>query len=401
MANGYRLSPLKINSLREAGRFPDGAGLYLQVRSPTNRSWIFRYMMDGRARWMGLGDIGLGAGDGVKLAQARIMAADARKLIAAGIDPIDHRKQAVEARKQASAVKSFAEAADLFIQTNRAGWRNPKHAEQWYSTLATHVYPAFGKKRASLVDTSDVLAALTPIWTSTPETASRVRGRIERIIDFTKAQGWFLGENPARWKGHLANVLPKKTKIKKVVHHAALPWLEMPSFMQNLKTERGIGARAFEFLILTAARTGEVVAARWTEIDLEQRLWVIPAERMKAEREHRIPLSAAALSILHQMKPHQRDDGYVFPGGKKSGHLSNMAFLMLLRRMNRSDLTGHGFRSTFRDWCGDYAKCRREVAEAALAHVVRNKSEAAYARTDYLEERKSLMDAWANYIIAN
>ncbi len=398
MARGYRLNSMQINKLREPGRYGDGAGLWLQVRSPTNRSWIFRYMLDGHARWMGLGDLGLGAGDGVSLAQARILAAEARRLLAAGIDPIDQRKQAIEARKREREVKSFSETAELFIKANEAGWRNAKHAAQWRATLATHVYGVFGKKQVNLVDTADVLAALEPIWSTMPETASRVRGRIENVIDFAKARGWFTGENPARWKGHLSNTLPKKTKIKKVVHHAALPWAEMPAFMAKLAIEEGIGAQAFQFLILTAARTGEVVAAQWSEIDLSQKLWTIPAIKMKAEREHRVPLSEAALNILNEMKPKERSDEYVFPGARKLGHLSNMAFLMLLRRMNRTDLTGHGFRSTFRDWCGDYAKCRREVAEAALAHVISNKSEAAYARTDHIEERRDLMESWSIFI---
>ncbi len=397
MARGYRLNQLQINKLKEPGRYGDGAGLWLQVRSPTNRSWIFRYMRDGQARWMGLGDLGLGVGDCVGLAQARNFAAEARRLLATGIDPIDQRRQAVEARKRERAVKSFSETAELFIKVNEAGWRNAKHAAQWRATLATYVNKVFGKKRVSLVDTADVLAALEPIWSTKPETASRVRGRIESVIDFAKARGWFTGENPARWQGHLSNTLPKKSKVKKIVHHSALPWGEMSAFMAKLVAEDGTGAKAFQFLILTAARTGEVVEAQWSEIDLVQKLWTIPAGRMKAQREHRVPLSEAALSILQKMKPHERDDGYIFPGGRKTGHLSNMAFLMLLRRMDRRDLTGHGFRSTFRDWCGDYDKGRREVAEAALAHVIGNKSEAAYARTDYLEERRNLMEKWAMY----
>ncbi len=351
-------------------------------------------MLDGKARWMGLGDEGT-----ISLAQARLLAAEARKLLVDGIDPIEHKRQIVAERKRAREVKTFDGATALYIEANKAGWRNAKHAKQWKSTLETYASPVFGSTRVNQITVDDVLAVLQPIWTTKAETAGRVRGRIETVLDYAKTRGWRSGENPARWKGHLDHILPRKSKVVRVVHHPALPWSDMPSFMTKLADEDGAGAKALQFLIFTAARTSEVTGMSWSEVNLPEKVWHIPAERMKSGREHRVPLSDEALTVLGEMKPLERKDGFVFPGGRKTGHLSNMGLLMLLRRMDRSDITAHGFRSSFRDWCGDVAKCRREVAEAALAHAVESQTEAAYARTDYLDERRLLMADWGKFCL--
>lgn len=372
--------------------YADGGGLYLQVSRSGTKSWIFRFAMSGREREMGLGPLHT-----VSLSEARDLALDARKLKLRGLDPIDARNGERSAKRleDAKAV-TFKQAAAAYIKANQAAWKNAKHAAQWEATLATYAEPIFGDFAVAAIDTTLVLKAIEPIWTAKPETASRLRGRIETILDWATVRGFRHGDNPARWRGHLDKLLPSKNKIRTVTHHAALPYKELPAFMQVLADQAGVGARALEFTILTAARTSEVIGARWEELDVASATWTVPKERMKAGREHRVPLSASALKILEAMAAIRTSD-YVFPGGKKDRPLSNMALLAALKRMKRSDLTAHGFRSTFRDWAAETTDYPGEVVEMALAHTVANKVEAAYRRGDLLEKRKGLMSDWSRF----
>ena len=303
-----------------------------------------------------------------------------------------------ETRLNAAKAMTFRDCAARYIASHRAGWRNPKHAAQWEATLATYAGPVMGGLSVQAIDTALVLKVLEPIWTTKPETAGRVRGRIESVLDWAKVRGYRAGENPARWRGHLDKLLPARSKVRRVEHHAALPYAELPGFLMSLRDQEGIAARALEFAIVTAARTGEVIGARWSEIDLLEKIWTVPPGRMKAGKEHRVPLSARALAILEEMQPHRHaEDSFVFPGAKLGRPLSNMAFLMLLRRMGRDDLTAHGFRSSFRDWAAERTNFPSEVAEMALAHMVGSKVEAAYRRGDLFEKRSRLMAAWATF----
>jgi len=289
---------------------------------------------------------------------------------------------------------TFKDCAERHIAAHKAAWRNNKHAAQWPGTLITYVHPSFGSLAVQTVDVGLVVKVLEPIWTEKPETASRVRGRIEAILDWATARGYRQGENPARWRGHIENLLPKKSKVRRVEHHAALPYPETAAFMVELRQQDGVAARALEFAILTAARTGEVIGGRWDEIDFAERLWTVPAERMKAGKEHRVPLSDAAMTILQTLRD-TREGDFIFPGNWAGRPISNMAMLMLLRRMGRSDLTAHGFRSSFRDWAAECTTFPAEVAEMALAHVVGDKVEAAYRRGDLFQKRREIMDAWS------
>lgn len=391
-----RLTALKVEKAKAPGMYCDGGGLYLRVTPEGARNWVLRYMLDKKPHWMGLGPLSL-----YGLADARARALEARKQRHDGIDPIASRRaQRARLRLDEARAISFKDCAEAYIATHRAEWRNPKHARQWPATLSTYVYPVFGSLPVAAIDVGLVMKALEPIWESKPETASRVRGRVEVVLDWATTRGYRTGENPARWKGHLENLLPKKTKVRAVEHHAALPYGELPAFLPTLRDQGGIAARALEFLILTAARTGEVIGATWAEIDFGERLWVIPAARMKAHREHRVALSPRALAILSEMRAPRRSgdgDAVIFPGQKAGKPLSNMAFLMLLRRMGRGDLTGHGFRSTFSDWCAERTSFPSEVREMALAHAVGDKVEAAYRRGDLLEKRRRLMEKWAAF----
>ena len=378
-----KLTTLSVRQQHRRGLFGDGGGLFLQVSERGAKSWIFRFKKDGRLRVMGLGPVHT-----VSLAEAREAARLCRKARLGGIDPIDARRAGrIEERIEAARAMSFAECAAAYIAAHRAGWRNPKHAAQWPSTLAAYVYPIFGGLPVQAIDTGLVVKAIEPIWTTKPETASRVRGRIESVLDWAAARGHRQGENPARWRGHLENLLPKKSTVRRVEHHAALPYVEISAFMGELRGQEGIAARALAFAILTVARTGEVIGATWAEIDMAARIWTIPAERMKAGKEHRVPLSEAAIAILGQMDQ-GRDK--VFP-------ISNMAMAMLLRRMGRGDLTVHGFRSSFSDWCAERTAFPSEVREMALAHTVADKVEAAYRRGDLFEKRRALAEAWAKF----
>lgn len=363
------------------GRHGDGRGLFLYVKPSGARSWILRYQIKGRRR-----DLGLGAFPDVSLAMARDRATEARRLIAEGEDPI--------AKKQQSKPKTFEDAARELIESKRSGWKNAKHAAQWTSTLETYAFPKLGRLQIGKLQTADVISALTPIWSDKPETANRVRQRIEAVIDYANALGLREGENPARWRGHLDHLLPKPKKVRAVKHHPALPHAEISEFMSELAARDGVAARALGFTILTAARSGETRGATWAEIDREARIWTIPANRMKAGKEHRVPLTDAALAYLGDPRDER---ALVFESETKLGRpISDMSMTAVLRRMGRNTITVHGFRSTFRDWAGETTGFPREVIEAALAHGIKDKAEAAYARSDLFTKRRELMHAWSS-----
>jgi integrase len=376
--------------------YADGGGLYLRVTPEGARNWVLRYMLNRRPRWMGLGPLAL-----FGLADARAKALDARRKRHEGIDPIEARR-AERTRQLLDTAKSitFRECGESYIASHKAAWRNEKHKYHWSATLNTYAYPLIGGLPVQSMDTGLVLKVLEPIWTTKPETASRVRQRIENVLDFAKVRGYRDGENPARWRGHLDKLLPARSKVRRVEHLAALPYAALPPFLANLRRREAAAARALEFLILTAARTGEVIGARWNEIDLVDKTWTVPAARMKAHREHRVPLSPRALAILQEMQPARLTDdrnAYVFLGPRPGKPLSNMAFLMLLRRMGLDDLTVHGFRATFKTWASERTSFQNEIVEAALAHVIGDKVEQAYRRGDMFEKRRRLMYAWADY----
>lgn len=336
--------------------------------------------------------MGLGGLSSVPLAKARVRAADARALVADGINPLD-------AKRASEAVPTFGEMADAVVTALGPQWRNEKHRAQWSATLTTDA-ASLRSIRVDRVETADVLATLKPIWSAKPETASRLRGRIERVLDAAKAKGFREGENPARWRGHLDHLLPKRQKLTRG-HHAALPFADVPTFIADLRARNATAALALEFLILTAARSGEVRGATWAEIDTNAKVWTVPASRMKAAREHRVPLSTSALAVLEKVRALSggQPEAKVFPGLKSGSSLSDAAFNALLLRMgiNRAKVTPHGFRSSFRDWAGEASTFPRELAEAALAHVVGDQTERAYRRGDALEKRRKLMDAWAAF----
>jgi integrase len=370
----------------------DGRGLYLRIGPGGNKSWIYRFALGGKTR-----DMGLGPYPDIPLAEARERVAAQRRLRLDGTDPIAARQAGRQhARLDAAKVMTFKACAESYIAAHQAGWKNPKHAAQWPATLGAYVYPIFGSLPVQGVEVGLVMKAVEPIWMTKPETASRVRGRIESVLDWATARGYRKGENPARWRGHLENLLPARGKVQRDEHHAALPYPEIGSFMAELRQREGIASRALEFAILTAARTGEVIKARWSEVDLTERLWTVPPERMKAGKVHRVPLSDAASTILEKMGDIQRGD-FVFPAVKANQPLSNMALAMTLRRMRRGELTVHGFRSTFRDWAAECTDFPTEVAEMALAHVVADKVEAAYRRGDLFQKRRALAEAWASF----
>ena len=392
MARTGKLTALKTDKVKASGYYGDGGGLFLQVSRYGTKSWVFRFKANGRLREMGLGSL-----DTYSLAEARERARNCRKLRDDGKDPIEERKVArLAVELEATKAMTFEQCAERHIAAHRAGWRNGKHRDQWSSTLETYVNPIIGALSVQAIDTTLVMKAVEPIWNEKPETASRVRGRIEAILDWATARGFRAGENPARWRGHLDKLLPKKTKVRRIEHHAALPYREIAAFVAELRPQEGIAARALEFAILTAARTGEVIGALWGELDLADRLWTIPAERMKADKEHRVPLSDAAIAILEDLQRVRQGD-YVFPGGRAGRPISNMAMTMTLRRMGRGELTVHGFRSSFRDWAAERTGFPAEVAEMALAHAVSDKVEAAYRRGDLFQKRRQLTDAWARY----
>lgn len=388
MAKGiHRLAPRAIKTLA-AGIHSDGGGLYLRVKASGSRSWVLVYQWQGKRREKGLGSI-----HGVDLDMARTRAEEARKLLAQGIDPA-----ATNDPEPAADRVTFGQAATELVDSLEGAWRNPKHRAQWRSTLETHCKPIWSKP-VDEVQTTDVVEVLNPIWSKTPETATRLRGRIERVLDAAKVKGQRTGENPARWRGHLAVILPGRKKKGAVKHHPAMHYNDVPAFVVKLKGRLSTAARALHFLILTAARTNEVLGATWSEIDLEAKVWTVPADRMKAAKEHRVPLTPAAIAVLNAVAIHgTKPEQFVFPSQKPDKALSNMAMLCLLKRMKTDDITAHGFRSSFRDWAGEETKHPREIAEAALAHHVGNAVERAYRRGDALAKRRRLMEEWSNFV---
>ncbi len=387
-----RLSALKIAAVKETGYFADGGNLYFRVTPVGSRNWIFRYTIQGRTR-----DMGLGAFPEISLSSARRIAEKCRELVNEGIDPIDHRRsERASAQSAAARCLTFDDCVKEYIKDHEPAWRNAKHRAQWSATLASYASPVIGKVQVSEIDASLVLRALKAIWFEKPETASRVRGRIESILDWARVHGYRVGENPARWKGQLDHLLPSRSKIRRVQHHAALPYPEVGAFVAKLREHPGVTARALEFTILTAARSGEALMSTWREIDFEGSAWILAEDRMKAGKEHRVPLSRAAMRILKGQLDVRTDD-FIFPGAKLGRPLSGMALLMLLRRMDRSDITVHGFRSTFRDWASECTNFPREVPEMALAHTISDAVEAAYRRGDLFEKRRRLMDAWSEF----
>ena len=385
----------KVGRLAEPGRYKDSErGLYLRVASKTSKSWLFRFERNGVERWMGLG-----AGADVDLPEAREKARAARKMIADGTDPLEAREaekaaKAAEAAKAAKA-KTFRQCAESYVAGREGTWRNPKHRAQWAATLKTYVYPVIGELPVAAVDTDLVLQIVEPLWTSRTETASRVRGRIEVVLSWAIARGLRSGPNPAQWRGHLDQILPPRSKAQTVQHHAALAYAEVPALMAELEGREGIAARALRFVILTACRTGEAIRATWDEIDLDAALWTLPAGRMKAGREHRVPLSAETLAILRAL-PREDGNPHVFVGGRQGAGLSGMAMSRLLGKL-RAGLTVHGMRATFKTWTAESTAFPRHVVELALAHAVGDKLEAAYQRGDLLQQRVKLADAWARH----
>jgi integrase len=384
-----KLTALAVKHALKRGIHRDGGGLYLQVARGGSRSWILRYRLGGRRRHLGLGGYPT-----VSLAEARERAGAARLMLQKGDDPVEKRRgQRVSALLAGAKAMTFAQCATAYMAAQGAGW-SAESTQQWSGTLSTYAFPILGRLPVQAIDTTSVLQVIEPLWTTKTEIAARLRGRIEKILDWAKVRGYRQGENPARWHGHLENLLPAKSKITKTKHHAAIHYIELPAFMASLRQREGLAARALEFAILTAARSGEVLYATWDEIDLQVRTWTVPATRMKAGREHRVPLSSSAIAIL-QALPGTRT-GLVFPGIKPGRPLSDRSFIDILARMGCS-FTTHGFRSCFRDWVGDRTGFERDVVEAALAHAVGNKTEAAYRRSDALEKRRKLMQTWADY----
>jgi integrase len=340
--------------------------------------------------------MGLGPYPDVGLAEARELAAEERKKLLKGIDPLtDKRARQRDARAARDDMLSFGECAELYIESQAPGWSNPKHIEQWRNTLKNVAGPIIGHLPVDQVDTALIMRCIEPIWTTKTETASRLRGRIESVLDWATVRGYRGGDNPARWRGHLDKLLPRPSLVARVKHHPALPYTEAGAFMQALRNDAGVASRALEVTILTAARTNEVIQAEWPEFDLDLKTWIVPAERMKSKREHRVPLSDAAVAALRAVQ--DRSQRYVFPGHKRGSHLSNTAMLQVLKRLGRTDITVHGFRSTFRDWCAESTNYAADVAEMALAHTLRDKTEAAYRRGDLFEKRARLMADWARY----
>ena len=388
-----KLAARTVETVTKPGLYGDGANLYLRVDDSGAKSWIFRWEIGGgKVRKLGLGPLHT-----VSLADARDGAEDVRRQILDGIDPRQARRDAKAAALLAEAkLITFDAARDAFIEAHKAGWKSDKHAAQWKATLETYASPHFGKLAVGDVDTGLMMRALEPIWASKSETAHRVRGRVESILDWAKVRGYRSGDNPARWKGHLDHLLPARGKVHTVEHHAALPYAELPSFMRDLRGRYGVAALALEFAILTACRTSEVLNATWDEIDLAKRIWTIAAERMKGGRKHRVPLCDRAIAIIEDVRT-VKHGAFIFPGAKRGKPLSNMAMLTALERMGRDDLTTHGFRSTFRTWGAERTNFPREVIEAALAHVIGDKTEEAYQRGDLFDKRRRLMTAWAAF----
>jgi integrase len=373
----------------------DGGGLWLQVSPSGSKSWLFRYTKDGSAHALGLGPF-----PDVSLVEARAKATEHRKMLIAGLDPLQvKRDRRVAQALDAAKTMTFSAAAAAYIESHEKSWHNAKHRKQWHASLAAYANPVIGNLPAQAIDTPLVMRVLEPIWATKPETASRVRGRIESVLDWATVQGYRTGENPARWRGHLDHLLPKKTALRRgAVHYPALPYAQIPQFVGELRAQDGVAARALEFAILTAARTGEIRGCLWQDIDIAAKVWVVPAARMKAAREHRVPLSGRAIEILQEMRLLGGD--VVFSGKRRGRPLGGNALLELLDRMGHGDVTPHGFRSSFRDWASESTAFPTEVAEMALAHTVGDQVERAYRRGDLFEKRRRLMDEWARFCAA-
>lgn len=397
------LTPLQVKTAKP-GRHVNGNGLHLLVKASGARSWVLRYSLQGKTRDIGLSRcpealvlLTQSGREELSLAQARDLAAIYRLKVRAGIDPLSEREQQAEASRLAQAQVAaervtFRTAAQSYLASRESTWRNAKHRQQWHNTLNTYVFPSLGELPVADIGTAEVLAVLEPIWKSKAETANRVRGRMEAIIDAARARGYFSGENPARWRGHLDKILPARQRLSRG-HHAAMLYDLVPAFLEQLRARKAVAAMALEFTILTAGRTGEVLGATWEEVDFEKRTWIVPALRMKAGREHRVPLSNWAVELLTKTK--NLESPFLFPG-QRGGQMSGMAMAMLLRRMGH-EVTVHGFRSSFRDWAAETTAFPHEICEMALAHTIANKAEAAYRRGDVFDKRRRLMDEWAHY----
>ena len=380
-----KLSARKVATV-SVGTYGDGGGLYLRVRKNGSRAWVFRWQRNGRVREMGLGPTHT-----VTLSKARQWAGECRLLVIEGGDPVEQRRLD---RAADPSVPSFRDCAERFLDANESAWTNPKHRAQWAATLEKYAYPLIGSTAVDQVDTERVLSILQPIWATKPETASRVRGRMERILNWARVQGYSTEENPARWRGHLQALLPTPQAVKRPKHHAALDWRKIPQFMKELRERGGVGARALEFTILTAARSGEVRGMQWSELD--EAVWIVPPHRIKGRREHRVPLTSRALEVLEEAEPYRTNE-LVFPGERPGRPLSDMTLAAVLKRMAYNGLTVHGFRSTFRDWAGETTAHPREVCEQALAHHLKDRAEAAYRRGDLMMKRRALMADWDSY----
>jgi len=386
-----KLTALKIARTSKPGKYGDGKGLYLYVKNSLAKSWVFRYERDGSEHYMGLGAVHI-----VSLAQAREKARKIHESLAQGIDPLQARKEASMQKRIEKAINiTFDTCAVEYISMRKDEWKNEKHRMQWESTLKTYASPYFGEMYVRLIETSHILKALEPIWVIKTETATRLRERIERVLSFATTLGYRAGDNPARWVGHLQELLPKPQKLKKTQHHPSMPYSQVRDFFGLLGKERSLAARALELTILSACRTSEVLLAKWEEFDLSRRVWIIPGERMKSGREHRVPLADAALAILNKVSG--MDTIWLFPGTKKGKPLPNMAMSVLLRRMNQSHATVHGFRSSFRVWAAEKTQHAAELAELALAHSVGSAVEQAYLRSDLFEKRRAMMQDWADW----
>lgn len=392
-----KLNRKKIENLTTPGTYEDGNGLRLVVKPNGSKSWVLRFQLNKKRREMGLGRF-----PDVSLKKARVDAATQRGLLLERRDPLAERNLAIAATQQIEREAeansfTFKMATADYIASHRAGWKNAKHTQQWANTLETYAEPFIGNLPPDDITTDHVLSVLQPIWFDKPETASRVRNRMELVLDAAKARGLRQGENPARWRGHLDKLLPPRLKVRARKHHTALPYSELPDFMPLLEKSNEYSYQAARVTILSALRTSEVLGAKWDEIDLNGKVWTIPADRMKAGKEHRVPLPPALIDLFQKLP---RVDGnlHVFPGMREGKHLSNTSMLMTLRRIGRGDLTMHGFRSTFRDWAGECTPHPRDVCEQALAHSLGNSVEAAYRRGDLFEKRRALMDDWAQYV---
>jgi integrase len=388
-----KLTALDVARATKPGMYGDGDGLWLQVKHADAKSWLFRYRLNGKSHYLGLG-----SASAITLKRARELAAEPRRLCAEGTDPLDaKRERRAAAAAEAAKAVTFQQCAEAYTRAHESSWRNIVHRAQWQSTLQTYVFPIIGNLPVQAIDTPLVLKVLQPIWNSKPETASRVRGRIESILDAAKAREFRTGENPARWRGHLENLLPSPREVRQVQHHAALPYREAPAFMAELRKHPSISARALEFTVLTAARTSEAISVRWNEIDLKLNVWTIPATRTKNKKEHKVPLAPRVIEILRELGA-LRSTEFAFPGNRDGKAFSNAAMSKMMSLMGRPE-TVHGFRSTFRDWAAEQTSFPNEVVEMALAHTISSKVEAAYRRGDLFEKRARLMTAWSEYCL--